>query len=255
MRTIELQVRRWGVRAFMAGVVMATIAAPGYAEPDAITLLKRSDRARGGGMPGLSWEVRAINTGGNGDGQNMRLRIKAVDAASVAETLEPPRSRGAKMLQVERNMWLTKPGLKKPIPISPRQRLTGQAAIGDIAATNYTRDYTPKLLKEDTINNERCFLLELTATDRNTTYDRLLYWISAERGVGVRAEFFSLSGKRLKSADFEYKNAAEFNGKSIPFISRMAIADELTDARTLLEYSKISVQPIPRSEFDVSHLE
>jgi hypothetical protein len=255
MLTDVSQVSRWGARAFAAGMFMAAIAFPIHAEPDASRLLKSSDQARGGGMPGLSWEVNAINKGGNGEEQNMRLRIKAVDTASVAETLEPPRSRGAKMLQSERNMWLTKPGLKKPIPISPRQRLTGQAAVGDIAATNYARDYEPKLLREESINNELCYLLELTAIDRNTTYDRLLYWISAERGVGVRAEFFSLSGKRLKRADFEYNNAIKFKGRSMPFISRMGIADELTDARTLLEYSNISVEAIPRADFDVGHLE
>ncbi|MEN3364200.1 MAG: hypothetical protein V7606_1474 [Burkholderiales bacterium] len=249
------QISRWGARAFAAGLFMAAITLPAHAQLDASRLLKSSDRARGGGMPGLSWEVSAFNKGGNGDEQNMRLRIKAVDTASVAETLEPPRSRGAKMLQSERNMWLTKPGLKKPIPISPRQRLTGQAAVGDIAATNYARDYEPKLLAEERINDELCYVLELTAKDRNTTYDRLLYWVSAERGVGVRAEFFSLSGKRLKRADFEYNNTILFKGRTMPFISRMGISDELTDARTLLEYSNISVQAIPRADFDVSHLE
>jgi hypothetical protein len=67
------------------------------------------------------------------------LRLKAADNASLAEYLEPLRSKGSRILQVGRNMWFTKPGLRKPVAISPRQRLTGQAAIGDIAATNYTQ--------------------------------------------------------------------------------------------------------------------
>ena len=77
----------------------------------------------------------------------MRLLIKAAGEASLVETLAPLNSKGARMLQVERNMWLTKPGLKKPVPISPRQRLSGQAAIGDIAATNYAKDYSAAFLR------------------------------------------------------------------------------------------------------------
>ena len=226
-------------------------------DPDPVKLLKHSDQARGGGLPGLTWEIRSRNSGSqaNEDDPPMRLLIKAVDNSSLAETLEPLRSKGARMLQVDRNMWLTKPGLKKPVPISPRQRLTGQAAIGDIAATNYVRDYRPKLLREEPVKGERCFLLELTATTKQATYDRLLYWISAGRGIGIQAEFQSLSGKKMKSAQFEYDNRIEIQGKTVPFVSRMVISDALTDARTTLEYSHIVVKPVPASEFDVSHLE
>lgn len=244
--------------ALTLGLAFSTALIPAFAaDPDPEQLLKRSDQARGGGLPGITWEIRTQNSGSqaNEEYPPMRLLIKAVDNSSLAETLEPLRSKGARMLQVERNMWLTKPGLKKPIPISPRQRLTGQAAIGDIAATNYVRDYAPKLLREETVNGERCYLLELSSSARRVTYDRLLYWVSASRGVGVQAEFHSLSGKKLKSAQFEYGNHISVQGRSVPFISRMVISDSLTDAKTTLDYSHISVKAIPASEFDVSHLE
>jgi len=227
------------------------------AAPDPAQLLQRSDQARGGGLPGLVWEVRSRNSGGQGDQDDppMLLLIKAADNASLAETLEPLRSKGARMLQVERNMWLTRPGLKKPVPISPRQRLTGQAAIGDIAATNYAKDYSGTFLREEAVAGERCYLLQLTATTRQATYDKVLYWVSAERGTAVQAEFQSLSGKKLKSAQFDYGNHIEVQGRAVPFVSRMVISDALTDARTTLEYGHVVVKAVPASEFDVSHLE
>lgn len=246
------------MKRMLVALTLAMMLAPAFAtDPDPVQLLKRSDQARGGGLPGLTWEIRSQNSGSraNEDDPPMRLLIKAADNSSLAETLEPLRSKGARMLQVERNMWLTKPGLKKPIPISPRQRLTGQAAIGDIAATNYVRDYTPKFLREEVVNGERCYVLELSSNTRQATYDRLLYWVSASRGVGVQAEFHSLSGKKLKSAQFEYGNRVEVQGKTVSFVSRMLISDALTDAKTTLDYSRIAVKAIPASEFDVSHLE
>ena len=246
------------MKTLLAAWILCGALVPAHAGgPDPVQLLRSSDQARGGGLPGLTWEVRSRNTGGqaNDDDPPMRLLIKAVDDSSLAETLEPPRSKGARMLQVQRNMWLTKPGLKKPVPISPRQRLTGQAAIGDIAATNYLRDYSARLAGEDTVQGERCWLLELSANTRQATYDRVRYWVSASRGTGLQAEFQYLSGKKLKSAQFEYGNRIEVKGRAVPFISRMVISDALSDARTTLEYSHILVKAVPAWEFDVSHLE
>jgi outer membrane lipoprotein-sorting protein len=224
---------------------------------DAMQLLKSSDQARGGGgLSGLVWEVQATNAGTGADEQpNQRLLIKAIDSASLAEVLDPPNSKGAKMLQVDRNMWMSKPGLRKPVAISPRQRLSGQAAIGDIAATNYARDYNASYLREEMLGDERCHVLDLTAANRQTTYDRITYWISVRRGVAVKADFLSLSGKRLKSAELEYGNSIVVKGKAIAFVSRMTIADALTDARTTLQYSRVKTQPLPVSEFDVGNLQ
>ena len=241
----------------MNKLLIVTLCTSLAAAPDPAQLLQRSDQARGGGLPGIVWEVNTLNSGSqvNADDPPMRLLIKAVDTASLAETLEPLRSKGSRMLQVERNMWLTRPGLKKPVPISPRQRLTGQAAIGDIAATNYAKDYSGTFLREEAVNGERCYLLQLAATTRQATYDKVLYWVSAERGTAVQAEFQSLSGKKLKSAQFDYGNHIEVQGRAVPFVSRMVISDALTDARTTLEYGHVVVKAVPASVFDVSHLQ
>jgi hypothetical protein len=237
----------------------AAAAAPDTAGalPDAAAILAQSDRARGGGLPGITWDVRAQTTGADQDdsGSRMLLRVSAATNASVSETLEPVRQKGARMLNVDRVMWLTRPGLKKPIPISPRQRLTGQAAVGDIAATNYVQDYTPRLEREEACGAHQCWVLDLTAKAKNTTYDRILYWVTVDGNVAARAEFYSVSGKLLKSAEFDYGNTIDFDGKRLPFVSRMVIRDALTPAATTLEYASIKVQKIPATEFDVGHLD
>lgn len=226
-----------------------------WAGPDAATLLARSDQARGGNLPGLIWDVSVVNSGtGSDEQQPMRLRVKAIETASVSEVLEPLNSKGSKMLQVERNMWLTKPGLLKPVAISPRQRLTGQAAIGDIASTNYVKEYEAYYVREEAVADEPCYLLDLRANSSQSTYDHVLYWVSVKRSVGVKAEFYSLSGKRLKTALFEYGNNISVNGRNIPFVSRMLISDALTDGRTELTYGRVKVKAISPSDFDVSNL-
>lgn len=110
--------RRGALLLSVGSLLEASLASSAWAaEPDAAQLLRQADQARGGGFPGLIWEVHAHNSGSQADDQpDQRLRIKAIDNASVAEVLEPLSSKGSRMLQVDRNMWLTKPGLKSRWP-------------------------------------------------------------------------------------------------------------------------------------------
>lgn len=234
---------------------LALWCAAASAAPDAQSLLQHADRARGGGLPGIVWEITLVSRDGDKVSDEQRLEVRAVDDASVAETLEPARFKGSKLLQVGRNMWLTRPGLSKPIPISPRQRMSGQASNGDIAATNYAADYDAQLAGEEAVDGETCHVLELAAKHKRATYDRVRYWVSIRRGVGVKAEFYSLSGKLLKSARFDYGNAIEYEGRRIPFVSRMTIRDALIDAETTMEFGTVMVRRIPAAEFDLGQMQ
>ncbi|MDR2688209.1 MAG: outer membrane lipoprotein-sorting protein [Azoarcus sp.] len=226
-------------------------------DAEAAAWVADADQARGGGIPGLAWDIHAVSTGAAGDDPipDYRLRVKAASEASLAEILEPANSRGNKMLQVERNMWMTKPNLRKPVAISPRMRLTGQAAIGDIAATNYAQDYTAAFLRDEPCGEEQCHVLELSARHKRTTYDRITYWVSATRSVAVKAEFLSPSCKPIKTARFEYDNVVTLANGKIAFVSMMHIADAASDARTTLRYSKVEIREIPAAEFDVANLQ
>ena len=228
---------------------------PVHAAPDALSILKDSDQARGGGLPGIVWEIRLVSRDGERTDEPQRLLVKAVDDSSVAETQEPVRFKGSKILQVEHNMWLTRPGLSKPIPISPRQRMSGQASNGDIAATNYAGDYDAQINRTETLDGEACYVLDLSAKHKSTTYDRIRYWVSVKRVVGIKAEFYSVSGKLLKTARFEYNNSIEHDGKRIPFVSKMTIHDALIDAETTMEFGTVKVKKIAASEFDLGQMQ
>jgi hypothetical protein len=239
---------------------IATVAMLGWvgmviAAPDANSILIASDQARGGGLPGIVWEIKLASRDGDKVDEPQRLVVKAVDESSVAEVFEPVRSKGSKILQVERNMWLTKPGLSKPIPISPRQRMSGQASNGDIAATNYAGDYEAQIIGVENVEGEPCHVLDLKARHKRATYDKIRYWVSVKRLVGVKAEFQSVSGKLLKTARFEYDSNIEHDGKRIPFISKMSIRDALVDAETVMEFGAVKVKKIAASEFDLGQMQ
>jgi hypothetical protein len=235
--------------------VLLSVSLPAYAAPDAHGILKDSDQARGGGLPGIVWEIKLQSRDGERKDEPQRILVKAVDDSSVAETLEPVRFKGSKILQVQRNMWMTRPGLSKPIPISPRQRMSGQASNGDIAATNYAGDYEAQMAGMENIDGEECYVLDLSAKHKRTTYDKIRYWVAVKRVVGVKAEFYSVSGKLLKTARFDYGNTIEHEGRRIHFISRMTIRDALIDAETVMEFGTVKVKKVAASEFDLGQMQ
>jgi hypothetical protein len=88
------------------------------------------------------------------------------------------------------------------------------------------------------------------------TYDRIKYWVSKERLVGVQAEFYTLSGKLFKTAAFKYDNRISIDGQeAIPFVSELVIKDAIQKDRvTTMTYGKIKVEPIPDSTFNLNLL-
>ena len=232
--------------------LLALLAGVAQAAPDAKDILQQADMARGGGLPGLMWNVE-LNARDEEGEQKRGMTVKADASNSLVEFLAPEKVKGQQMVMLGRNMWFVRPGLSKPVPMSPRQRLIGMASNGDVASTNYSGDYNAKLLKEEAINDEDCYLLELNAANKGVTYDRILYWVSKKRGVGVKAEFYTLSGKLFKFAEFEYGNDIRFEGKKIPFVSKMTIHDAIDKSKvTSLAYSTIKVIKVDPAMFNLN---
>ncbi|HSD39186.1 MAG TPA: outer membrane lipoprotein-sorting protein [Rhodocyclaceae bacterium] len=220
------------------------------AEPE--DLLLQADRARGGSLPGIAWIIEINSHDRDGDTRQVMNAIANTTNTRVDYTA-PEKIKGQRVIMAGRNMWFSRPGLQRPVPISPRQRLIGQAANGDIAATNYTSDYNARAVGEEQIGNEPCVLFELTAKEKNVSYDRIRYWVSEKRKVGVKAEFYTVSGKLFKTATFDYGNTIEHEGQRIPFVSRMVILDALDASNvTTLDYREVRVKKPDASLFELN---
>lgn len=228
------------------------ISLPAPAEVDAATILAAADQARGGNLPGIAWTIAITAHDENGD--SARTLDALADAGnSRVEFTEPARMRGERIIMQGRNMWFVRPGLQRPVPLSPRQRLLGGAANGDIAATRYALDYDAQIIGHEAVDGEDCILLKLSAKTRNTTYDTIRYWIAERRKVGVKAEFYTVSGKLFKSARFDYAESIEHAGRRIPFVSRMTITDAINPSQiTTLSYSDVQVRRPDPSAFELN---
>lgn len=213
-------------------------------------ILKNADEARGN-TEGVAWEVSV--TAKEGDRvSDITYDVHTRGFDIFASTLAPPKHKDDKILMLKGYMWFFKPGLSKPVPLSNRQRLIGNAAYGDIAATNYSEDYEAKRRPDEDVGGERCYVFDLKARTFQDTYDRIVYWVSQARLVGVKADYYTISGKKFKSSTMEYVNKVINGAQSRPFISKLTINDELmTSDTTVLRFQKPRIQPAPDSLFNL----
>jgi hypothetical protein len=222
--------------------------------PSADQLLRDADRARGGMATGITWNA-TVGTTGEDAGTSRTFLVKARGNDALVEALAPPRYKGEIMLFNDRTIWYVKPGLRRPISISARQRLHGEAANGDIASTNYARDYEGTVVGEDTVGGQPVWTLDLKARARNVTYDRIRYWVSKKGHLGVKAEFLTVSGDVFKSATFDYGNRARTPAGEFDFVSRMTITDA-TGAGTVttITFGQPRVETHPTSMFNINNV-
>jgi hypothetical protein len=239
----------------MALMLALAAAASPNAALDAAALLRDADRARGGLEKGVSWKltVESVEEGVT-TRRSMTVRARGNDA--LADTLAPPRHKGEVILFNDRNLWFVKPGFRRPIAISARQRLQGEASNGDVASTNYARDYVGTVVGEEEVDGDPVWKLDLVARAKEVTYDRIRYWVSQKRRLGVKAEFLTVGGDLFKSATFEYANRVRLpGGEEIAFVSRMLIKDAMgAGAVTVLTYEAPRAETHAPSLFNVNNV-
>lgn len=220
----------------------------------AIDLLKASDRGRGGVGDGIVWDAK-VKTVDDGEQSEREFLVKAKGNDALVEATSPARTKGEKFIFNDRNMWFYKPSLKKPVSISSRQKLSGQAANGDIASTHYARDYNPIIEKTEVINGKKCAVLLLKAKNTQVTYDQIRYWVDEKSKLGIKAEFLTLQGKPLKIGILEYRNILKSKGHSFPFVSQLTIVDaKFPKNKSVIQYGNPHTEELSSSIFNMNNL-
>lgn len=199
-------------------------------------------------------ELRASTAGSKEKVFGLAVEIKDPHT-SLVRYVSPATERGKALLMSDNNLWFQSPNNQKPIRITPQQRLLGEASNGDVASTDFSGDYQPRLLGIETAEGKRSYKLELTAKPgRLAAYQRLFLWVRTDDLAPVKAEFFAPSGKPLKTAWYRrFQPVAEAGGKRQ--LVEVEIVNALNDkARTVMRYSNFDVKALPASRFNLRTL-
>jgi outer membrane lipoprotein-sorting protein len=215
------------------------------------SIVEKADRIR---FPSEPFEVEVrVTTTSNGEVAETRqykILSKGNENALVM-VMEPASERGQILLMRGRDLWIYLPTVSQPVRLSLSQRLIGQVANGDLARANFAGDYVPRVVKTESVGNDKLYVLGLNAVDRSVTYHRVLYWVNQANFHPYKAEFFSVSGKKLKTA--HYDNYKVLGGRNRP--TRLVLTDEAKQGEeTTLEYSGLSIRDLPDKIFTKDYL-
>ena len=235
--------------------LFATLASAATTESNdaelARSILEKADRIR---FPSESFQVdvNIITTAPDQPADLRKYRVLSKgNENSVVMVTEPASERGQILLMKGRDLWIFMPDISQPVRLSLSQRLTGQVANGDLARANFAGDYNATILRTDTIDGEKYYVLELTGVDRSVTYHKVLYWVRQSNFWPYRAEFYSLSDRLLKTS--RYENFQPLLGKQRP--TRLVMEDALRKGEeSVLEYSEMKLRDLPDKIFTKDYL-
>lgn len=213
------------------------------ASPSADEIIKKADDIRN---PGESYLMKVSVSSEGTDTSVFEVSINGNDKTFI-KTLEPARDSGRNMLMLDEEMWAYIPNLKRAVRISLSQKLTGQAANGDISRMRWSGDYDAKIEKE----TGKDWTIYLTAKKKGLTYDKIRTRIHKKTFRPIVADFLTPAGKPLKRATYsEYKKRL---GKERPHLIRIQDAirkDDVSEIRIL----DMQIKTFPASLFNQNSL-
>ncbi len=231
-------------------VLLLGLASPARGD-DAADIVREADKAR---RPADSfvWKITITSseTKKSPTVDGFEVFVKG-GGRSFVRFIAPPRNVGRSLLALGRDLWIYLPDAGKPVRIPLSQRLVGQVANGDIARTDYAGDYDAALSGEDSVGGVLCHVLDLKAKTKDVTYAAITYWVSKDKRLPVKAEFYAGSGTLLKTGVFErFKEVA---GRLLA--TRLTLADAIRKDRTsVLDYGEITIRDLPEKYFDKNYM-
>jgi len=170
---------------------------------------------------------------------------------TIIKTIKPQNERGRILLMKEHNLWAFFPEVTKPLRLSMQERLIGEVSNGDIARANFSGDYDARLLRSEKIGGKQYDVLELKAKTPEVTYGTVILW--AEQGTfsPLKAAFYAISGKLLKTCSYErYQTLGE---RSRP--TELVMEDPLVKGKkSVITYSSVKMGEIPEKYFTKDYM-
>jgi len=128
------------------------------------------------------------------------------DSKSFSEYLYPPKDAGKKMLKLDDNLWIYAPDADRIIQISGnmlRQSVMGSdLSYEDFMEENELSEiYDAEVKDEEQIIERDCWVILLTATTDDVSYQIRKIWVDKERYLPLKEELYGKSGKLLKRVE------------------------------------------------------
>jgi hypothetical protein len=163
----------------------------------------------------------------------------------------PEKERGRKLLLQGKNYWTKFRNTKKVIPIGRREAIGNSSfAIADVFQID-TEEYDPTVVGEEVEQTKRILKVHMDARNKDAPYASIDYYVTAEDHFPVKALFFGVSGKHLKTLTVE--TSKEMGGMLRVETMRMSDA-VLTDRYSIWHTKTLTIKEIPDQVFSKDYM-
>jgi outer membrane lipoprotein-sorting protein len=185
---------------------------------EAMKILKTAEEIRSPEKAESNVSVKTVQDGKDSV-YDMHI-LHSTERRAFVDFLAPKEERGRRMLARGRSYWSTFPDSKRVVAISRKEMIGNSVfAVADLFQIDPQADYDPEIVAEETENNVKLLKLNLKGKHDEVPYDRIEYWVEEDGWFPVRAKFYGVSGKHLKTLITE--NRKQIAGRLRPEVTRM----------------------------------
>lgn len=170
----------------------------------------------------------------------------------------PAKEKGQVFLKRESEMWNWLPSIDRMIKIPPSmmmQSWMGSDFTNDdlVKESSIVKDYTHKLVGEETIENYPCYKVELIPLeDAPVVWGKIYMWISQDEFLWLKAEFFDEDGFLVNTEILT--DVKKMDDRIIPTRMEMIPADK-EGHKTIMTFDNIDFEvPIKDSFFSIQNM-
>ena len=225
VKPIYMKVLAWFLAFSFFWPFLPQAAGAAGAAPSGEEIMAALDRALNSYQGTILMDLTVVRPGGTPRTSRLQVYISGTEKMCL-RYLEPAREKGQGYLRVGDEIWMYLPNAGRSLRMSGRQNLQGtDLANDDLLRLDLFRDYDPVLVGEETVEEQKCWVVQLTTTDPSVTYGKMIYWVRKNDSLPVKTEYYSFAGKLLKT--MYYKVIQEIGGLVRPV--RMEVHSNLRE--------------------------
>jgi outer membrane lipoprotein-sorting protein len=137
-------------------------------------------------------------------------------------------------------MWIYLPALRKVKRISSDSKsdyFMGSDFTYDDLGDRHPSEDNHKILKEETVDGQQCYVVESTPKDSDYMYSKTVSWIIKDEWIGLKKEFYDEDGELLKT--LTVKEYDKINGYWV--ILDMEMYNEQKDHSTKMQLKNVKI--------------
>jgi outer membrane lipoprotein-sorting protein len=142
----------------------------------------------------------------------------------------PAKEKGQTFLKNGNNMWSWNPTIQRLIKLPASmmaQGWMGSDFTNDdiLKESSLVKDYTPKLLKTENVDNTKCWCIELKPLEKaDVIWGKIVLWVSTDDFLELKSEYYDEDGYLVKT--HKAAKVATFDGRRLPSQLEITPADE-----------------------------